>query len=346
MQKTSRVAAMKIAVVACVLLAAILCMISGVSVGHIGAMATDENTYVFVGGIPIGIAAYSDYFVVTEIVNINTQDGSFSPALRAGVLPGDIIVDINGKKISDLTEFNAEIQESDEVILNIMRNNEKISCTVIPTYDPAQNAKKIGILIRNDLTGIGTLTFVTEDGEYGGLGHTICDKYLHCEIYQHGKIYACEITGYNKPKTNLPGELRGNVDFSAPIGTINKNNIAGIYGLSQINVQNYNKIAVASKNEVVPGKAQIATTIGGNNPEYYDIEIIKTIKQDSVADKGLVIRITDKDLLDSTGGILQGMSGSPIIQNGKLVGAVTHVFTNDPTKGYGIYAEWMLKQIG
>lgn len=306
---------------------------------------TIENT-VFLGGIPIGIHATSKQFVVTEIVSVMTGDGAFSPALQAGVSVGDLICAVNGKEISDIVQFNNEIQSSDEVTLTVRRNGEDVYISVSPVFDVNQQVKKIGILIKNDISGMGTLTFVTKDGYFGALGHIISDGYGYGDIYSAGTIYECEVTGFNRPQENIPGELRGNVDFSEQIGVFNKNNIAGIYGTTKIDTTYFTEIEVANRNKVVAGKAQIVSTIDGNLPKLYDIEIVKANKQDSIADRSMVIRITDKYLKKTTGGILQGMSGSPIIQNGKLVGAVTHVFMNDPTKGYGIYAEWMMQNIG
>ncbi|MGN1042732.1 MAG: SpoIVB peptidase S55 domain-containing protein [Christensenellales bacterium] len=308
------------------------------------AMTLDENLQtVYLGGMPIGIRAVTQYFVVTEIVNVTSKDGSFSPAMQAGIKKGDLIVAVNGKSISDLNMFNDEVQTSDKVIVSLKRGANIEEIEVVPAFDVAQNSKKIGMLIKNDITGMGTLTMITKDKRFGALGHIVSDEYGYGDIYSGGSIYDCTVTGYNKPRENVPGELRSNVDFSAKIGEFSINNSTGIYGNISYDTSELTEIAIADKDSVVPGKAHILSTISGNTPELYEIEIIKAVKQDNVADKSMVIRVTDKRLKDTTGGILQGMSGSPIIQNDKLVGAVTHVFINDPGKGYGIYAQWMMK---
>lgn len=304
-----------------------------------------NDTTVYIGGEPIGISARSEYFIVSELINVTTQEGSYSPAMRSGIEKGDIVYSLNGKRVTDIVDFNDEIQKSEKATIRVKRRDNFIDCEVTPVFDVAQNAYKTGMLLKNNITGIGTMTFVTKDGYFAALGHTICDEFGHCAVYNGGNIFACEVTGYNKPKLNQPGELRGSVDFNTVTGAINKNCIAGIYGKTIGNYYNTKEIQVAGKDEVVAGKAEILTTIDGNEPKFYEIEIIKAVNQNSLADKSMVLRVTDKELKESTGGILQGMSGSPIIQNGKLVGAVTHVFISDSSKGYGIYAEWMLESI-
>ena len=338
---------------AVITIAIICCVISLLSVVTIGlyrspfgvdALQINETT-VYIGGEPIGISAQSEYFIVSELINVNTHEGSYSPAKRSGIVKGDIVYSLNGKRVTDIVEFNDEIQKSEKAVIIVKRGNNFINCEVKPVFDAVQNAYKVGMLLKNNITGIGTMTFVTKDGYFAALGHAICDEFGHSAAYNGGNIYACEVTGYNKTEVNRPGELRGNVDFNMVTGGINKNCIAGIYGKTIGNNYNTTEIQVASKDEVVAGKAEILTTIDGKEPKFYEIEIIKAVNQNSLADKSMVIRVTDKELKESTGGILQGMSGSPIIQNGKLVGAVTHVFISDSTKGYGIYAEWMLESI-
>jgi len=307
------------------------------------AYAESEAESVYLGGIPIGIHATSECFVVTEIIAVTTKDGAYSPALQAGIYRGDLIVAVNGKKLNGIAELNEEIQNSETVTLTIKRGADTVNINVVPVFDVAQNAKKTGMLVKNDISGMGTLTFITKDKKFGALGHMITDEYGNGDIYTSGNIYDCEVTGYNRPADNAPGELRATVDFAKVEGKFSVNNIAGIYGETTIDTAAFTEIELSKRSEVRAGKAQILSTIEGREPKLYDIEIIRAIKQNEIADKSLVIRVTDKSLKNSTGGILQGMSGSPIIQNGKLVGAVTHVFMNDPTKGYGIYAEWMLR---
>ena len=310
------------------------------SVGLGGIAYADENNYVYLGGTPIGIDAKSEYMTVSDIVEVVTYDGAYSPAYDVGIRKGDIIITANGNRVMDAAELNDIVQGANEVTLSVKRGKKLIDMTVKPAIDIVLNEKKLGLNVKNDVIGIGTLTYITKDGQYGALGHELNDEYNHGSIYQNGNIYDCEITGYNVATDEEAGQLRGKVLFDKPLGTINKNNLCGIFGYYDgiINTS----IPLGNKSEVTPGKAKIYTTIDGKNPSYYDIEIIKAIKQNEISDKSMVIRVTDKELRKTTGGILQGMSGSPIIQNGKLIGAVTHVFTVDSTKGYGVYIDWML----
>ena len=318
---------------------------------HVGAYALNEgdnnSDIVFLGGNPIGIISDSkDGLVVTEVVNITTESGSFSPALKAGIKKGDLIFSANGEKIYDIESFNKTIESSvSPIILGIIREDKGITITIEPVFDLIANRKKIGLMLKNNIAGIGTLTYVTKSNNFGALGHQIVDGFGHGNIYKNGLIFLCDITGYKVAISNTPGELIGKINTEySPIGTISENKFCGIFGeiTDDSFPPNKTPIEVGSKDSVMPGKAYICTTINGSEPQRYEIEIVKTFNQTSPNEKSMVLRITDKRLLSTTKGILQGMSGSPIIQNDKLIGAVTHVFTNDSTMGYGIYIDWML----
>lgn len=308
-----------------------------------GTVFAEQAETVYLGGTPIGISAKSDELIVSEIINVTTSEGSYSPAYQSGIVKGDIIAMVNNVRVTDINTFNEAIQSADnEVVITVRRQNTLTDIIVKPAFDLAQNSKKIGLLLKNEIAGIGTLTFVTKNNRYGALGHLITDSFGYGEIYTGGNIYDCTVTGFNPASEDAPGELRGSIDYNKVAGTINKNIFCGIFGYSDLTTENLHEINLGRREEVVNGKAQILTTIDGKEPKLYDIEIIKAVKQTQPADKSMVIRITDKELKKTTGGILQGMSGSPIIQKGKLIGAVTHVFTSDSTKGYGIYVDWML----
>lgn len=304
----------------------------------------DSVDSVYLGGFPLGIGAKSDFLIVQDFIQVTTSEGSFSPALQSGVQKGDMIVLINGKRVDNVRDFIKQIENSDMIVLTVKRGKRLIDYEINPVYDLTQKSKKIGISLKNDLIGIGTMTFMTENGRYGALGHGIYDEFGLFDVYQKGNIYPCQITGYTVADRNQPGELRGSVSFEKPIGTIEKNVFCGLFGDYLSVEKKYEKVLVAKRGEVTTGKAQIFTTIEGNTPQLYDIEIIRAFQQDQPADKSMVIRVTDRTLRRTTGGILQGMSGSPILQNGKLIGAVTHVFTADSTKGYGVYIDWMLQE--
>lgn len=320
------------------------CIPSASPAGAAGEVAAEE---VFLGGIPLGITARSDEFVVDELIAVTSRTGSFSPAMRAGILKGDIVDKVNGEKIESFEYFNRIVQHTcgvEQVILGIKRSGMRMEISVKPIYDLVQGMFKVGMRLKDSVAGIGTLTFVTKSGRYAGLGHRITDEFGYGSIYTAGQIFMCDIGGYSAPTEETPGFLRGKIDFGTPVGSLDSNGFSGIYGdFSEKSIlKNLKEIELAYHGEVRNGKALILTTIEGNVPKFYDIEIIKAIKQDAPKEKSLVIRITDSELKRKTKGILQGMSGSPIVQNGKLIGAVTHVFGNDSTKGYGIYAEWML----
>ena len=326
-----------------ILLSAIFfCGIIFTNNNNVYAQAAENNKKVYLGGKPIGIHAISPYFVVTDFVNVVTSEGSFSPAQRAGLEKGDVILSFNGQNPTDIDGIKQIIALNKNIDLVVRRKSEIIKMSIDPINDIRQNHPSIGIMVKNDLSGIGTVTYVRKDGRFGALGHPISDQNGYCDIYQKGKVYECLIFGYNRAKKNQPGELIGQIETNKPLGTFDSNTVSGILGAYYTPPTEGMLVETAPRNEVKPGKASIYTTIDGQIPTLYDIEIIKTTQQDTEKEKSMVIRVTDKELLRKTGGILQGMSGSPILQNGKLVGAVTHVLTADSTMGYGIYIDWMM----
>lgn len=305
----------------------------------------EQSNEVYLCGFPIGIVSKANGLTVTEIINVTTQSGSFSPALESGIRRGDFIRSANGIPVQEVMTLNEIIASAEgDVTLEVERGNHTLYITVIPADDIVHGDKKIGIAVKNTIVGIGTMTYVMKNGRYGALGHAISDGYGNEKHFQLGEIFPCEITGYKRASNDIPGELMGKILLDKkPIGTIQQNRFCGIFGEINENISLCDHVELGSKQEVIPGKAAIFTTIEGNKPSIYEIEIVKTQKQNKPSEKGMVIRITDKRLLETTGGILQGMSGSPIIQNNKLVGAVTHVFTDETRMGYGIYIDWMMK---
>lgn len=312
--------------------------------GYTRAESSNDDM-VYLGGMPIGIVANSRYLIVEELINVNTTEGCYSPSLRAGVKVGDLITSINGQNVTNVCVLNKLIEENNLVILTINRGGEILNLSISPKFDINLQSKKIGIKLKNTVAGIGTMTFIKKDKSFGALGHQIVDELGYGDVYTNGKIYDCTINGYHRATKNKAGELCGKIDVnSKDIGNINSNKFCGIYGtIDKINSQKL--IKVGNKNRVKTGLAYIYTTINENEPKLYEIQIIKAQKQSTPEEKSMVIRVTDPNLLSTTGGILQGMSGSPIIQDGCLIGAVTHVFTNDTRTGYGIYVDWMLKQL-
>lgn len=232
-------------------------------------------------------------------------------------------------------------------MLQIIRGTDTIDIAVTPEV-ASDGVNKLGLWVRDDIAGIGTLTFVTKDQDYGALGHGVNDvdtgELLKIDT---GSIYETQITGISKGKRGTPGEVTGLIQFrqSAYLGTIGENGVNGIYGkLEQLPdaLESVGEIPVGYKQEIKQGSAQIICSVEGTRTAY-EIEIESVDYHPREANKGIRYRVVDEHLLAATGGIIQGMSGSPIIQNGRLIGAVTHVFVDDPTRGYGIFIENMLK---
>ena len=217
-----------------------------------------------------------------------------------------------------------------------------------PVKELGSDEYKIGLWVRDNAAGVGTLTYIRQDNlRFGALGHPVCDIDTGRVLpVSGGNVYKCNIVGYNKGTRGNPGELRGLfLRNGIEAGTLDNNNDYGVYGTineQYLDLLGIKPVEVGFRDVVKTGKAKILSTIDGGVPEEYDIEIIKLSNQRKCDKKSMVIRVTDKDLIEKTGGIVQGMSGSPIIQNDKIVGAVTHVFVADPTKGFGVYIDWMI----
>ncbi len=300
---------------------------------------------VYIGGIPIGLTIHSQGAMVIS----DTMIEDLTIIKNEKLQNGDIIKEIDGKSIGSIDDIQNIVNstKNDSVQVLLQRDNkEKLS--TLPIIKNKEGEKKLGIWVRDDLSGIGTLTFVRKDSkEFAALGHAITSgKDNNIIPINGGEIYNASLINIEKGLKNKPGELRCVFVQRDKQGEIEKNTNVGIYGrIENIeNIVDLNKtINLGGRLSVKPGKAKLVSNISGINEEY-EIEIIKANYQSKSTDKSLVIRVTDRRLLELTGGIVQGMSGSPIIQNGKLVGAVTHVFVADPTKGYGVYSDWMLEQ--
>ena len=265
---------------------------------------------------------------------------------------GDIIMQIEGETISSSQcveeVINKQEYQGKELVVRAKRNNKLFFTTIKPTYDVQTKKYKLGLWVRDDASGIGTLTFIRPDNlRFGALGHSISDTDTGTIIdVNNGKLYKCQVLSIEKGAKGKAGELRGlfiqdesgeaNVDSNTPYGVY-----GNIYEDSPL-MNDLTLLKVGGRMTTKAGKAHILCCLDGKNVEKFQIEIIKTNYQSKSNDKSLVIKVTDKNLLKRTGGIVQGMSGSPIIQDGKLIGAVTHVFVNDPTKGFGIYLDWMI----
>jgi len=308
------------------------------------------------GGQTIGVKMKSDGVLVVGHHKLNVNGQKISPGEEAGIRAGDRIVRINGEKLRDIasvSRLTAEAGQAGKPLkLTIKRGQQTLQIELNPAYDNTEKAYRLGLYIRDSAAGVGTLTFYSpEHGVYGALGHVITDMDTQTPIeVGSGEIVHTSVTSISKSQNGEPGEKRANFfENGKVLGTIQKNTEFGIFGKMNENPEHglyKHAIPVAFAEEVKEGPAKILTVLSGQKVEQFDIEIVHTAKQTSPQTKGMVIKVRDPRLLEATGGIVQGMSGSPIIQDGKLVGAVTHVFVNDPTSGYGCFIEWMLQDAG
>ncbi len=295
------------------------------------------------GGQAVGIEINTEGVMVAGVGEVQTEEGSCCPAEEAGLKEGDLIKEINGKKLNGAVELIDLVCEADgePVRLKVLRDNQIMRFNLQPAKT-AEEQWRLGMWLRDSITGLGTVTFYdVETGIYGALGHGISDTATGKVLpIQEGKISDTQIAGVTKGQAGVPGELNGCSDAGKTIGTVEKNTPQGIYGRASI--PNGGKHYMTGEMEV--GHATILSTVEGREPREYSVEINKVYNE---ADgERVMLTVTDPRLCQVTGGIVQGMSGSPIIQNGKLVGAVTHVFVNDPRKGYGISIQDMLKTAG
>lgn len=310
-----------------------------------------ESTKLYPVGSPIGIYVETDGILVLGSGRITGDDGLNYEPIDNKLKSGDYILSVNGKLLSKKKELISEIQKCNgkDVTLLVRRNKDEFTVNVTP-IKTASGSYKIGAWIRDNTQGIGTLTFISTDGQFGALGHGITDVDTGFLMnVKEGSIYKAEIMSIVKGKDGEPGELVGMIRQSKnfKIGTVTANTYQGIYGkvnTAYINNLNNEPMDIGLKQEVKKGKASILCTIE-DKVEKFDVEIVSFDISNSNHSKGIVLRITDPRLLSMTGGIVQGMSGSPIIQNNKIIGAVTHVFIQDSTKGYGTFIENMVNNL-
>ena len=306
-----------------------------------------EEPVVVVAGTPFGIKMYTDGVLVVGFTDVDTAAGPCNPARIAGLKIGDVVLKVDGQEVSTNDQLRALIEATKgaPVDLLVRRNNLTFTVKYRAVLSATENRYRSGFWVRDSSAGIGILTFYdVENKTFGGLGHAVCDVDTGETLpISTGEIVDAEVTGVEKGKVGAAGSLDGTV-YDSVLGYLTVNAETGVYGtLLRLPKTSFETVPVAMKQQVQTGKAQVLTTVEGTMPQYYDIEIVKIRFGDASPTKNMVVKITDTRLLEKTGGIVQGMSGSPIIQDGKLVGAVTHVLVNDPTKGYAIFAENMLE---
>ena len=305
--------------------------------------ASEGRNYVHIGGNPIGIAISADGLIVVDKCAVTAKDGEVFPSARVDIRKGDVILSVNGNQTKSVYKLKNILKEANSptFLLKVKRGNATIDVKLNAVKDNF-GQYKLGLALKEDVGGVGTMTFVTDDGHFAALGHRILDAEsgLNGELNQ-GNIYDTTVSGVVKGEKGKAGGLVAEVNrLSKSIGEIKGNTNIGLYGVYSGEIKG-DLYRIATKGEAKIGRAQVLTTVDGKTPKFYDIDVVKVISQSEVAEKGMVILVRDKELLEKTGGIVQGMSGSPIVQNGILIGAVTHVFIQDPTRGYAVHSRFM-----
>lgn len=305
-----------------------------------------ERQYVIPQGTPFGIKMYTNGVIVVGMSDVDGQNGPVNPAKLAGLKEGDIIISINGKPTNTNEDVADAFESSGGKTVDVLfkRGETEFKVPLSPVLSKVERRYKAGLWVRDSSAGIGTMTYYDPDsGAFGALGHAVCDVDTG-EIMplMTGTVVSATITGLYKGKSGNPGELCGIFHNETDLGTLCINGETGVYGQLSTPCDNSQILPAAFKQEIVEGPAQILCTIDGDKPCYYDVEVSKVYYNSDSVQKNMIVTITDETLLEKTGGIIQGMSGSPIIQNGMFIGAVTHVFVNNPAQGYGIFAENML----
>lgn len=320
------------------------------------AIREAEAPTLIAGGNPFGIKLLMEGVMITELGQVEGENGQKScPAETAGLMVGDVIRTADGMNVTS----NAQLQDiiggsaGRTVKISVNRSGHEFTIYLEPVYCPSDNAWRGGMWVRDSIAGIGTITFINkETGEFAGLGHPICDSDTGETVpLSSGEAVPVEITRAKRGEKGIPGELRGSFSADGTLGTLSRNNSCGVFGnlteeaCGALTEGGANEYKMGYRQEIQRGSAVILSTVIGDTPKEYSIEIESIDLSGEDSAKNMTIRITDPELLEETGGIVQGMSGSPIIQNGKLIGAVTHVFVADPTRGYGIFAESMAEYL-
>ena len=308
-----------------------------------------DDISLYVGGFPFGVKFYTDGIIVVELSDVNTENGSKNPAYDAGIRTNDVIIKCNGESINDASKLTKIIENSggNAIELTYRRGENEHNTSVTPVISKDDGLYKTGMWIKDSGAGIGTVTYVSpEDNSFGGLGHGICDSATGELIpMERGNLMDVTLSGVEKGLVGDPGEIKGYFGGNK-LGSVLKNTNCGVFGFyANIPKEASRLLPIGLRGEITGGKAVLVCTLDDTGAKEYDIEISGINQSASLeSNKCFTVKITDPELIEKTGGIIQGMSGSPIIQNGKLVGAITHVFVNDPTKGYGIFIENMIAE--
>jgi len=298
-------------------------------------------------GRAVGIKLFSDGVVVVGTSEVATPTGKVNPAKDCGLKEGDIITHINSTEVDSIEEVSALLQEIEGEAMSIraIRDDKQVQLTARAALCSADGAYKLGAWIRDSMAGIGTVTYYDPAcGAFGALGHGVNDVDTALLMpLESGSILPATVAGVKRGEAGEPGQLKGSFDTAASLGSLRSNTAGGIFGtLTDKSWCAGTPVEVAEREEVHTGRASILANVSGDQVAEYDIEIDKLCRNNGEDSRDYVIHVTDPELLEATGGIVQGMSGSPILQDGKFVGAVTHVLIDDPTRGYAISAQRML----
>ena len=311
-----------------------------------------QEDEILASGKVVGISLQNKGVVIIGANPLLTHNGKQLVSLESKLAVGDIISEIEGEVIDCAARveeiLNKDEYKGKELVVKGKRNSDTFYTTIKPALDLQTQKYKLGFWVRDDASGLGTVTYVEpKNRRFGALGHPISDidTGTALEVFD-GNIYNCNVMSVAKGTRGRTGEIKGLfLQNSHALGNVDINNKFGIYGYAteDSSLLNYGKIVgIGGRKTVKPGAATILSCLDGKNVEEFEIEIVKTNYQSNSQNKSMLIKVKDKELISRTGGIVQGMSGSPIIQNGKLVGAITHVFVNDPTKGFAVYLDWMI----
>ena len=310
------------------------------------SVAYAETGSLYLGGFPAGFVLNTVNVEVIGLCEVLTDGGIGSPARDAGIRTGDIIEKINGEEVTKTSDINEIISRNyKKYEITVKRGGESLTFEIQPVVELSSGSKRIGVLVKDSINGVGTVTYIDGEGrKFASLGHPVADTDNKIIEINGGTLYGSIIYDVKRGVRGAPGELHGAFESGVVIGNAKLNCSCGVFGTlaKDYDLSKLVKIEKGSIDDVSIGSAYIYSTVYGKQAEKYKISIAK-VDANNKDNRNFVIKVEDKKLLEKTGGIVQGMSGSPIVQNGKLIGAVTHVFVNDPTRGYGIAIEHMLK---
>lgn len=297
----------------------------------------EDRSKVYIGGDIVGFTLDLDGVVVTRFGEVNTEAGV--AVLKSELREGDRIFAVDGERIGSASELSAALNRNADktsFVFSVERAGENIEIEVNPLIERVSGRLKLGIEVQEEVSGLGTLVFTEQDGKFVALGHSVGSFGGSKPKISGGKVYGGKILGVERGVKGKAGSIKGTLVRKTKLGRVTKNENSGLYGV--LNEADGTLYDVGKRDEIINGKAKIRSGVSGKN-EFYEVEISRAGYAPDAEEKGLIVRVTDERLISLTGGIVQGMSGSPIVQNGKIVGAVTHVFVSDPLRGYGIFAD-------